>query len=185
MKNIAIAFIACAICATTILFAQEIENLVPNPDFELRENPPNFRWSFQHYWISDECTQDKGYQGKNSLRCKLLPKASSNMFHAQVSMFNTFSKPGKYIFAVNYKADKIIFSVRIMRTYEGQNKKAVYQIIPIYASDLPKPGEWGRLMAEIDILEGINKANLHLTMKSTEEATIWLDSPMLTIKEEE
>ena len=171
--------LCAALAAPCLLFAQDRVNLLKNGELKFDDGGKLGGWGGNAV-----CVRDKGFKGPDSARA-VIEKQGKTFCQLTMTQWLTGLKPGKYIFSSYIKLDRKVYEILICRIIKVDGKD-VYQTEKITPQDQPEPGEWTKVMAELDIPSGCGSALTGFDIRDkTPGAVIWIDSPAFYYKSEQ
>lgn len=194
MKKCIAAIWALALTVTMNgLFAADDGNLLRNPDFETNAEGQAKPWKFRYDRPDNAFLKDPDGDGI-IVRMGIAtnqPQPGSTR-EPEYKYGNVFSqsvvrpKPGTYVYSVKVSPSRKFERVMLLMYYSGADKKTVYQSRSFRPNDSPEPGQWGLLVGEIEVPEGVKWLGfaIELRDRKSEEGHVLIASPKLVLKEE-
>lgn len=168
-------------------------NLIRNPDFETNAEGQAKPWKFRYDRPDNAFLKDPDGDGiivRMGIATNM-PRPGSTR-EPEYKYGNVFSqsvirpKPGTYVYSVKVAPSRKFERVMLLMYYSGADKKTVYQSRSFKPSDSPEPGQWGLLVGEIEVPEGVKSLGyaIELRDRKSDEGHVLIASPKLVLKEE-
>ncbi len=173
------------LCSSFFISSISAQNILVNSNMKTNPRSKHFSDRFSNWWSSADFTIDSGYKAEDSVKTTLTPPAREDgLRNVQLSQGVEIKEAGKYIMTVNFKQDARIERVRLLRLVKAAGQKDDYQLVVFEKDDLPEPGNWGHLIAELDLPAG-RVSFAYQAYGKTGGQTIWFDNPQVIKKLEE
>ncbi len=138
---------------------------------------------FAPVMTSMEFFPDKDFRGRNAITAVMKQPESGESVMVQVSEHIRIVESGKYILSMYFKSDRPINWIRLVSWNEKSTGKK-FQAEYIRADNLPKPGQWKKIMAEFTLTEGLTMLGARI-YDDKDGTGVWISAPSLIKKIEE